>query len=64
MVRLWFQGRSYELASKVLGVRPGVSDLVLKQKVARHLKMDIDRLVGHRVDRFGRHFWVRPGDWL
>jgi hypothetical protein len=64
MVRVWFDGRSYELSATRLGVGTRSSDLIIKQRVARHLEVGVDRLVAHRVDRFGRRLWVRPDVWL
>lgn len=51
MVHIRFEGRSYDLTENQLGVTPGMSDMVVKERLAQHFDVGCDRLQPYVVDR-------------
>lgn len=51
MIHVRFEGRSYDIAAKELGIREGMSDTMIKHQLARHLDVKSDRLETYIVDR-------------
>ena len=54
MVHVRFEGRSYDVTERHLGINGEMSDLAIKERVARHLEVPARRLTPYVVDR-------RPG---
>lgn len=50
MVHIRFEGRSYEVAEQHLGIQVGMGDRTLKEQVARHLEVSVNRLDTYVVD--------------
>jgi len=50
MVHVRFEGRSFDMTERQLGVRVGMSDDELLERLARHLDVGTDRLRNHTVD--------------
>lgn len=51
MIHVRFEGRSYELNGSQLGLTPGCSDSVVKDRLARFLEVAPGRLVDYVIDR-------------
>lgn len=51
MVHIRFEGRSFSLSERQLGVTVGMHDMGIKRRVARHLDVGTDRLSPYIVDR-------------
>jgi hypothetical protein len=51
MVHVRFEGHSYDIAENQLGVTAGMSDVAVKERVARHLDINSDRFQPYVVDR-------------
>ena len=61
MIHLRFEGRSYELSPLALGLAPGSSAKVVKERIAQFLDVGIDRLDPYVVDQSPTgHTIVRP----
>ncbi len=50
MVHIRFEGRSYDVAEQHLGIQVGMGDSTLKEQVARHLEIPVNRLDTYVVD--------------
>ncbi|MFN6515078.1 MAG: hypothetical protein RMY29_011315 [Nostoc sp. CreGUA01] len=51
MVHIRFEGRSVDVVETQLGITASMSDMVVKEQVARHLDVNSDRLSAYVVDR-------------
>ncbi len=61
MVHIRFEGRSLDVAECDLNVRAGMSDDEIKQRLAQHLDVRLERLRPYIVDRpDGGSLIVRP----
>lgn len=54
MVHVRFEGRSYDVTERHLGIDAEMGDRAIKERVARHLEISARRLEPYVVDR-------RPG---
>lgn len=50
MVHIRFEGRSYDVAEQHLGIQVGMGERTLKEQVARHLEIPVNRLDTYVVD--------------
>ncbi|MEH1871754.1 hypothetical protein [Nostoc sp.] len=61
MVHIRFEGRSVDMPETQLGIVAGMNDVAVKERVARHLDVNSDRLSGYVIDRRpSGDFIVRP----
>ena len=61
MVHVRFEGRSYDFKEHQLGLTAGMSDAEIKQRLARHFDVGIDRVEPYAVDRYSNgNLVVRP----
>jgi len=51
MVHIRFEGRSVDVVETQLGITGSMSDMAVKERVARHLDVNSDRLSAYVVDR-------------
>ena len=51
MVHIRFEGRSFEVGARELGIMVGMTDLIIKERVAQHLDVAYARLKDYVVDR-------------
>ena len=51
MVHIRFEGRSVDVAETQLGIASEMNDLAVKERVARHLDVNAERLFGYVIDR-------------
>jgi hypothetical protein len=51
MLHVRFEGRSYDLTPQQLELRPNMSDKDIKQHLARHFNIAVNRLSEYVVDR-------------
>ena len=51
MVHIRFEGRSADVPKTQLGIAVGMNDVAVKERVARHLDVDSDRLSAYVIDR-------------
>jgi hypothetical protein len=51
MIHVRFEGRSYDIDVRALGMRADMRDAEIKVLVARHLDIAVDRLNGSVIDR-------------
>lgn len=51
MVHIRFEGRSIDIAEAQLGVAANMSEVAVKERVARHLDVNADRLSDYVLDR-------------
>lgn len=51
MVHVRFEGRSYDITEKELGIQTGMNDTMIKQQLANHLDVNGVRLQPYIVDR-------------
>ncbi|MDY6937142.1 MAG: hypothetical protein SWY16_05685 [Cyanobacteriota bacterium] len=51
MVHIRFEGRSYDMSEQQLGVHSNMDDRRIKQCVAQHFEVGVDRLQFYAVDR-------------
>lgn len=51
MVHVRFEGRSYDMAEQHLGINADMGDRPIKEQVARHLEVPVNRLNSYVVDR-------------
>ncbi|MEA5628061.1 hypothetical protein [Nostoc sp. UHCC 0251] len=61
MVHIRFEGRSIDVPETQLGIAAGMNDLVMKERIARHLDVNSDRLSAYVIDRRpSGDFIIRP----
>lgn len=51
MVHIRFEGRSYDYKEHQLGLTNGMSDEVIKQRLAQHFDVGMERIMAYVVDR-------------
>jgi hypothetical protein len=51
MVHVRFEGRSYDLTERDLGLAAGMSDEAIHERLARHFEVGRERFKGYVVDR-------------
>ena len=51
MLHVRYNGRSFDMNERVFGLRFGMTDAELKERVARHLEVGLGRLEDYVVDR-------------
>lgn len=51
MVHVRFEGRSFSLSERQLGVIAGMHDVEIKQRLAQRLDVGVHRLASYIVDR-------------
>jgi len=51
MVHVRFEGRSYDLTERQLGVTTAMNDTAIKERLAKHFDVKGDRLKFYVVDR-------------
>ncbi|MDZ8108126.1 MAG: hypothetical protein RM338_21225 [Nostoc sp. DedQUE12a] len=51
MVHIRFEGRSVDVVETQMGITASMSDMAVKERVARHLDVNSDRLSAYVVDR-------------
>ncbi|BCL38264.1 MAG TPA: hypothetical protein V6D25_12900 [Leptolyngbyaceae cyanobacterium] len=51
MVHIRFEGRSVDVGETQLGITASMNDVAIKERVARHLDVNSDRLGAYVVDR-------------
>lgn len=51
MVHIRFEGRSVDVGENQLGITANMNDVAIKERVARHLDVNSDRLGAYVVDR-------------
>jgi hypothetical protein len=51
MVRVRFEGRSYDLAEAQVKIEPDANDEQIKQRLAKHFDVAVDRFQFYVIDR-------------
>jgi hypothetical protein len=51
MVHVRFEGRSYDFTEQQLGLGTAMSDAEVKERLARHFEVDLERFKAYVVDR-------------
>jgi hypothetical protein len=51
MVHIRFEGRSYDVTERQLGVSAGMNDTVIKERLAQHFDVSQDRFQSYVIDR-------------
>jgi hypothetical protein len=51
MVHIRFEGRSLDIAEAQLAVSAGMNDTAVKERVSRHLDVNVNRLSSYVIDR-------------
>lgn len=51
MVHIRFEGRSYDIPENRLGVMAGMNDTAIKERLAQHFDLHLDRFQTYVVDR-------------
>lgn len=51
MIHLRFEGRSYDLTPRELGVTPHMNDTDIKTRVAQHFDIGLNKIQPYVVDR-------------
>jgi hypothetical protein len=51
MVHIRFEGRSLDVTEAQLEIAAGMNDLAVKERVSRHLDVNVNRLSAYVVDR-------------
>jgi hypothetical protein len=51
MLHVRYNGRSFDMNERVFGLRVGMTDAEVKERVARHLEVGLGRLEDYVVDR-------------
>lgn len=51
MVHIRFEGRSFDVSERDLSIAPGAGDREIKERVARHLDVGVERFRFYVVDR-------------
>ena len=51
MLHVRYNGRSFDMNARVFGLRVGMTDAEIKERVARHLEVGLGRLEDYVVDR-------------
>jgi hypothetical protein len=51
MVHVRFEGRSFDVAESQLGIKTGMNDTAVKERLANHLEIQQNRLQSYVIDR-------------
>lgn len=51
MVHVRFEGRSYDITERALGVTTGMNDHAIKERLAQHFDVNGDRFQFYVIDR-------------
>lgn len=51
MVHIRFDGRSYDIAERQLGITESMNDVAIKERLAQHFDVGCDRFQSYIVDR-------------
>ncbi|MEQ8468742.1 hypothetical protein [Coleofasciculus sp. E2-BRE-01] len=51
MVHIRFEGRSYDIPERQLGIQVGMKDSVVKERIAQYFEVGRDRLTDYVIDR-------------
>lgn len=51
MVHVRFEGRSYDVSERQVGITAGMSDADVKERLAQHLDVNRDRFASYVCDR-------------
>lgn len=51
MVHIRFEGRSYDISENQLGVTAAMNDTLVKERLAQHFDVGLDRFQPYVVDR-------------
>lgn len=51
MVHIRFEGRSYDIPENQLGVKVGMKDNAVKERIAQYFEVGRDRLTDYVIDR-------------
>ncbi|MBM0745282.1 hypothetical protein JOY44_27835 (plasmid) [Phormidium sp. CLA17] len=51
MVHIRFEGRSLDLSETQLGITAGMNDMAVKERVSRHLDVNVNCLSAYVLDR-------------
>ena len=51
MVHVRFEGRSYDLKEDRLGIKAGMNEKVIKERLAQHFDVGSDRFYSYVLDR-------------
>ncbi|MBD1909408.1 MULTISPECIES: hypothetical protein [unclassified Leptolyngbya] len=51
MVHIRFEGRSLDLSETQLGITTGMHDTAVKERISRHLDVNVNRLSIYVIDR-------------
>ncbi len=51
MVHIRFEGRSYDIAEAQLGVTAGMNDTAIKERLAQHFDVQLNRFEYYIIDR-------------
>lgn len=51
MIHVRFEGRSFDVSEKALGLKAPASDQTIRDRLAQHLDVGFGRLQGYVVDR-------------
>ncbi len=61
MVHIRFEGRSFDMTERELALRAGMTDIEIKERLARRLEVGRDRLKMYVVDRVSNgNLVIRP----
>ena len=51
MVHIRFEGRSYDMPESQLGLSVGMNDTAVKQRLAQHFEVQLNRFESYVIDR-------------
>lgn len=51
MVHIRFEGRALDIPETQLGIAADMNDVAVKERVSRHLDVNVNRLSGYVIDR-------------
>ena len=51
MVHVRFEGKSYDITERQLNVKENMSDAQIKERLARHFDVNLDRFSSYIIDR-------------
>lgn len=51
MIHIRYEGRSFDVKEPDLNVQAGMNDVAIKERIARHFQVSVDKLQFYVVDR-------------